>query len=75
MPSSDPHNEQEYFEAVGNRIRQARLARNWRQKDLALRAGVAPDSIQAIERGQRNPRFSTLCQLAKALDCDLATLL
>ncbi len=37
------------------------------QKELALRSGVAPHTISAIECDSQKPRLSTLVALAKAL--------
>lgn len=48
------------------RIKQERLARNWQQEDLALRAGVNRASVSFWESGKRKPSPKThrrLCAL------------
>ncbi len=52
----------------GGRIRQLRLAKNWSQEELALRAGLHSTYIGGIERGQRNLGFDNIIKLASALD-------
>lgn len=44
------------------------------QETLAETAELDRSYIGAIERGQRNITFSVLCQLACALECDVAAL-
>jgi ribosome-binding protein aMBF1 (putative translation factor) len=46
-------------------LRQAR-AMNWRQ--LAKKAEIHTKQVQGIESGQRDPSFSTLLKLARALE-------
>jgi transcriptional regulator with XRE-family HTH domain len=43
--------------------------------DLAQRSGVAETTINRIERGHHEPRFSTVRKLATALDVAAATLM
>jgi transcriptional regulator with XRE-family HTH domain len=52
---------------VGNRIRELRERKGWYQKDLARVARLPIRTIGRIERGQVDPRLSTLERLAKAL--------
>ena len=54
-------------ERVGRRIRDARKCRGWLQKDLAEAARIPVRTIGRIERGEVDPRLSTLARLAKAL--------
>src|SRR5262245_15610823 len=37
---------------LGERVRRARMARGWKQKDLAENTGVPQGNISRIERGQ-----------------------
>lgn len=50
------------------RIAALRLARGWNWNDLAREAGVKSVQIRDIERGTRDPGFTTLVRLAKALE-------
>lgn len=51
---------------LGDRIRAARKAKNWSQRELAQRVGVTPQSIQVIESGGvRSPQ--NLAQIAQVL--------
>jgi UDP-N-acetylglucosamine 1-carboxyvinyltransferase len=52
---------------VGQRIRDARTARGWLQSNLAKAANLPVRTIGRIERGEVDPRLSTLARLAKAL--------
>jgi transcriptional regulator with XRE-family HTH domain len=49
-----------------NRIRAARQALGWTQDDLARRAGVAPRTIHAVEKG-RHCRQETKRRILSAL--------
>jgi transcriptional regulator with XRE-family HTH domain len=53
-------------------LREFRRQRGWSQKDLADASGVGQDTISGIERGQHEPRPSTLRKLAEALDVEVA---
>jgi len=50
---------------LGNRIRQLRAERNWSQRELARRIGVASKSvISYYELGERFPSYETLLRLS-----------
>jgi transcriptional regulator with XRE-family HTH domain len=53
-------------------LREFRRQKGWSQKDLADESGVGQDTISGIERGQHEPRPSTLRKLADALDVEVA---
>lgn len=61
------------FEAYGEHFRLAvqvirlRKEQNWTQQQLAKVSGVQQSEISRIERGQANPTFRTLQQIAHAL--------
>jgi len=63
----------EAFDAYGEHFRLAlqvirmRRAKNWTQQQLAKASGVQQSEISRIERGQANPTFRTLQQLAQAV--------
>lgn len=55
---------------MGERVRQLRRERLLTQEELSEKSGVGVASIIRIERGQVEPRFSTIRKLAKALEVD-----
>lgn len=55
--------------AIGFRVKQRRLELGLTQAELADRAGISQQSVEAIEKGRtRKPR--SIIELAKALQCD-----
>lgn len=61
--------------AVGERIRNLRRAKKWRQIDLAEQSGVHEVHISDLERGTREPGLRTLSKIALALETTLSELL
>lgn len=53
--------------AEGSRIKSARLARGWTQKELASAADVAPNTVGAIEKGVMT-QPGKLAAVRRALD-------
>ncbi|HBU11793.1 MAG TPA: transcriptional regulator [Clostridiales bacterium] len=49
------------------RLKSARAARDMTQKDLAEAAGVARQTINAIELGEYNPSIKLCCAICRAL--------
>jgi transcriptional regulator with XRE-family HTH domain len=61
---------------LGGHIRAERKARKISQESLARRAGMSLRALNSLERGEaRDPHFSTLAGLAKALDMSISELL
>ena len=60
---------------MGERLREARRARNLSLRTLAERLGVSPSLISQIETGRANPSVSTLYAIAAELDVSLDELL
>ncbi len=58
-----------------SRLKEWREKRLLTQADLAQRSGIAETTINRIERGHHEPRFSTVRKLATALDVAAATLM
>jgi len=53
----------------GDRIKAARVARGWTQKDLSEKSGLHVPLLSELERGSgRDIRISTLAALARALE-------
>ncbi len=48
-------------------IRAARALLNWSQGDLAQRAGISKQSVNRIENGSMDARFSTMTALNDAI--------
>lgn len=75
MPSPDPP---EWVLArrrvIGDRLRAARLHRDFTQERLAERAGVDRQAVNRIEMGHQSPRLDTLLLIADALGVSLAAL-
>jgi putative transcriptional regulator len=51
-----------------NRLKDLRTERNWTQADLAQRAGVSRQTINAIEKGKFDPSLPLAFRLAKLFD-------
>lgn len=67
VPTKDPTGQ------LGGRLRAHRLARKWRQEDLAEFANVDQATISAIELGRTlNPTYGTVAALVGALRLDVA---
>lgn len=54
--------------ALGARIRAARVARGWKQRELAAAIHVEPITVSRWERGQHSPELDLLGRVADALD-------
>lgn len=52
----------------GVRVREARLARGWRQADLASRAGCDLSHVCRVELGSATPSAAIVARIAAALD-------
>lgn len=59
---------------LGERIRNLRKNRNWSQEDLAHQAGITRSFLGEVERGERNPKTTTLEKIAHGLDISLEEL-
>ena len=63
--------------ALGEAVRRLRTEAKMSQEQLAERAGTDLTQVGGVERGVRNPSYTTLLRLAAALDTsvgELATL-
>jgi transcriptional regulator with XRE-family HTH domain len=61
-------------QALGEKIRQARLAKGWTQEELARLSTLDRSYMGSLERGERNPSLDTLVRIARALHVKLASL-
>jgi transcriptional regulator with XRE-family HTH domain len=60
--------------ALGEAIRQTRVRAELSQEELADLAGTDIKQIGGLERGVRNPSYTTLLRLATALETQVGTL-
>lgn len=56
---------------IGEKIRELRMAKGWKQVDLADRSGVSMAMLSKIENGRVFPTFPRLIQILKTLEVDL----
>lgn len=59
---------------LGQRIRQRRKALGLTQEELAALASIDRSYMGGVERGERNVTFGVLCEICRALKCDVASL-
>jgi XRE family aerobic/anaerobic benzoate catabolism transcriptional regulator len=62
-------------EALGERIRQLRLKRGWKQIDLAEEAGMHENYVSDLELGRKEICLRMLQMLARAFDLTPSELL
>lgn len=66
QPKRTPH-EQELINLLGRRIRLSRHAAYLTHERLGEKSGISLRSMQAMQAGQMNIRFTTLARIMKAL--------
>lgn len=75
MPNLSGKRQHKILVALGNAIREARLAKGVSQEKLALMAEVDRSYVGRIERGDNNVAILTLARLADALDTTVGKLM
>lgn len=60
---------------LGPAIKFCRQQRNLTQPELARRAGISPSYLSVLEKGKRDPSFSMIEKIARALDVPLSLLI
>lgn len=60
--------------ALGEAVRRLRLEAGLSQEQLAERAGTDLTQVGGIERGVRNPSYTTLLRLADALETQVGAI-
>lgn len=63
--------ELEPYEQIARRLVGLRIENGLTQAELARRCGVSQPAIARLERGEHEPRLTTLRRIAHALDADL----
>jgi transcriptional regulator with XRE-family HTH domain len=66
--------DEEFLRKLGNRIREARKARNLSQMELAVLCDNYAEQVGRIERGKSNVSICSLRNIAKALNMKLSDL-
>lgn len=62
-------------QAIGKRLRDARVAKGMTQEELAERAGLSPNHISVIERGIKSPQLDSFVSVCNALGVSADTVL
>lgn len=62
-------------EKLGKRIASEREAKGLSIERLAYEMGISKGNLSEIERGLRDPRYTTLVQIAEGLNISLSRLL
>jgi transcriptional regulator with XRE-family HTH domain len=75
VPANQPEWITSAQQALGLRVRDARMYANLTQEELAERAEIDRSTIQRIERGQTDAKFSHLLRVARALNLPTRDLL
>lgn len=60
---------------IGTRLRTQRESLGWSQAQLAEAAGVTPNYVGVVERGEKLPTLETLASFARAAGVAMAALL
>jgi transcriptional regulator with XRE-family HTH domain len=60
--------------AFGEAVRELRMKRDATQEEVAADAGITPQTLSLIERGQANPTWDTARKLATALGVSIGEL-
>jgi putative transcriptional regulator len=59
--------------SIATRLKELRTAAGMTQAELAAKAGLSLQGLWQIESGRRDPSWSTVVKLAKALNVSLAS--
>lgn len=73
--TSKPDTNRPILRRLGLRIRDARRSRHMTQVELAQSLGISVAYVSLIERGRRNPPFTTVALAAQALEAPLGKLM
>ena len=57
--------------SIGKQIKERRATLGITQKDLSELAGISPNTLYKVERGQANPSLSVLIKIAEVLGMEL----
>lgn len=71
----DKKEQKEFLLALGKRIKQLRVEKDWSQERLGFKSNLDRTYIGGIERGERNPTILNLKKIADALEIPLSDIL
>lgn len=74
VPNLSSQRQHDALVALGNAIRDARVAKNLSQEQLALQAGIDPSYLGRVERGDNNVATLSIVRIAAALGLSVAHL-
>jgi transcriptional regulator with XRE-family HTH domain len=74
-PPNEPGAYDQFFEALGLRLRELRKRRDWSQDDMGRYGGFSPRHWQQLERGERHMNLETLLRIARIFETTPARLL
>ncbi|MGV3612694.1 MAG: helix-turn-helix domain-containing protein [Fluviicola sp.] len=66
--------DKDFLNALGNRVRELRLAQKMTQEELGFRIGNSGKQIGRIERGENNVTSCMIYQISKALNISMSEL-
>jgi transcriptional regulator with XRE-family HTH domain len=72
---SETETQRKPSELFAENVRRARRRRGLSQERLAFACRLHRTEISLLERGDRDPRLSTVVRIARALDCTASSLL
>ncbi len=70
-----PRERDEFLDALGARVKAARLSRNLTQRELAAKLGAGPSWVHLLEDGQQNAQIQSLRRMAEVLGVPLQSLI
>lgn len=68
------HAAEDQAKKIGRQLRKLRKSRNLTSKEVAIRAGITPQSLSRIELGHHDVVFTTLRKILAAMGCTLRDL-
>lgn len=71
----DKKDGQQFLNALGKKIKQFRVEKDWSQERLGFKSNLDRTYIGGIERGERNPSVLNLKKIADALGVTVSELL
>jgi transcriptional regulator with XRE-family HTH domain len=67
--------EKKRLKSLGDKVKDARMAKGLTLSQLAFAIGKEPQSIHRLEAGKINPSYLYLLEVCKGLDVEITTLL
>lgn len=64
-----------HLRLLGDKVRKRRIEIGMSQEQFSTKAGLHRTYVSQLEQGVRNPTYTTLEKVAKALDCSVGELM